>query len=247
MAFDKVIDSAALDAAMTYTADRIRAKTSGTEQIAWDSAKGFGDAVDAISGGSGEDLLAARLSNTMTSYSSTEIKSVINYGFGFQTKLENVSLPNCAVLNKAAFYGCEALTELYLPELIRIENNTFRNCFSLTEFISADKFDSRIDISTFEGCGKITKIDLHHVSKLGISNHAFACASLVTLIIRNTDFVAPLMTTVAFGASTTPINQGTGYIYVPAAMVSAYKAATNWSTFADQIRAIEDYPEITGG
>ena len=52
MAFDKVIDSAQLDAAMSYTADRIRAKTGGTDQMAWDSAKGFGDAVDAITSGS---------------------------------------------------------------------------------------------------------------------------------------------------------------------------------------------------
>lgn len=52
MAYDKVVDSAALDAAMTYTANRIRNKTGGTDQIMWDSAKGFGDAVDAITGGS---------------------------------------------------------------------------------------------------------------------------------------------------------------------------------------------------
>lgn len=52
MAFDKVIDSTQLDAAMTYTAGRIRAKTGSADQIAWNSAKGFGDAVDAITGGS---------------------------------------------------------------------------------------------------------------------------------------------------------------------------------------------------
>ena len=52
MAYDKVVDSAALDAAMTYTANRIRNKTGGTDQIMWDSAKGFGDAVDAITSGS---------------------------------------------------------------------------------------------------------------------------------------------------------------------------------------------------
>lgn len=52
MAYDKVVDSAALDAAMTYTANRIRNKTGGTDQIMWDSTKGFGDAVDAITGGS---------------------------------------------------------------------------------------------------------------------------------------------------------------------------------------------------
>ena len=54
MAYDKVVDSAALDAAMAYTANRIRNKTGGTDQITWDSAKGFGDAVDAITGGSPE-------------------------------------------------------------------------------------------------------------------------------------------------------------------------------------------------
>ena len=52
MAYDKVVDSAALDAALTYTANRIRNKTGNTNQIIWDSAKGFGDAVDAITGGS---------------------------------------------------------------------------------------------------------------------------------------------------------------------------------------------------
>ena len=52
MAYDKVVDSTALDAAMTYTANRIRNKTGDTNQIMWDSAKGFGDAVDAITGGS---------------------------------------------------------------------------------------------------------------------------------------------------------------------------------------------------
>lgn len=56
MAFDKVVDSTQLDAAMTYTANRIRNKTGGTNQIAWDSAKGFGDAVDAISGGGSSEV-----------------------------------------------------------------------------------------------------------------------------------------------------------------------------------------------
>ena len=73
MAYDKVIDSTQLDTAMTYTANRIRNKTGGTDQIAWDSAKGFGDAVDAISSGGGnpfevfEYLEAFRLSNNLAS------------------------------------------------------------------------------------------------------------------------------------------------------------------------------------
>lgn len=58
MAFDKVIDSTQLDAAMSYTANCIRNKTGDTNQIAWDSAKGFGDAVDAISSGGGNPFEA---------------------------------------------------------------------------------------------------------------------------------------------------------------------------------------------
>lgn len=40
----------AAGAALTHTADRIRAKTGEAAQIVWDTEKGFGDAVDAISG-----------------------------------------------------------------------------------------------------------------------------------------------------------------------------------------------------
>lgn len=53
MAYDKAVDSAALDAAITYTAQRIRAKTGDTALLPWDTAKGLGDAVDAIQTGGG--------------------------------------------------------------------------------------------------------------------------------------------------------------------------------------------------
>lgn len=43
-----IVDSAAL----THTADRIRAKTGGTAKIVWDAGNGFGDAIDAIKSGS---------------------------------------------------------------------------------------------------------------------------------------------------------------------------------------------------
>lgn len=44
-------------AALTHTADRIRAKTGETDQIVWDAEKGFGNAVDAIpSGGAVESI-----------------------------------------------------------------------------------------------------------------------------------------------------------------------------------------------
>lgn len=89
----------------------------------------------------------------------------------------------------------------------------------------------------------VTSLDLSTVTTIG--SYAFnGCSALATLILRS-DTVCTLTATNAFAS--TPIASGTGYVYVPAALVDEYKAATNWSTYADQIRAIEDYPEITGG
>lgn len=42
-------------------------------------------------------------------------------------------------------------------------------------------------------------------------------------------------------------DSGAGYIYVPSALLDGFKQATNWSVFSSQFRAIEDYPDITGG
>lgn len=55
MSLDKLVDSSVLDAAMRYTANRIRAKTGGSENLPFDMSaenpKGFGDAVDNIQTG----------------------------------------------------------------------------------------------------------------------------------------------------------------------------------------------------
>lgn len=96
MAYDKVVDSVALDAAMTYTANRIRNKTGDTNQIAWDSTKGFGDAVDAISSGGGnpfevfESLQSFQLSNksTITEFVAN-IPNVTNLRYSFAVSFAN--------------------------------------------------------------------------------------------------------------------------------------------------------------
>jgi hypothetical protein len=65
------------------------------------------------------------------------------------------------------------------------------------------------------------------------------CSKFTTLILRNTTQIVTLNKTNAF--ADTPIASGTGYIYVPSALVDSYKAATNWSSYANQFRALEDY------
>ena len=95
----------------------------------------------------------------------------------------------------------------------------------------------------FNGCSKLTTADFPVAESIG--NTAFNnCSALTTLILRS-GTMATLSNTNAFNG--TPIKSGTGYIYVPAALVDTYKAATNWTAYANQIRAIEDYPDICGG
>lgn len=99
------------------------------------------------------------------------------------------------------------------------------------------------DGNSMNGCSELTKADFSNLQTIRYSTF-YSNKKLVTLIIR-TQAVAHLEKTSAF--KDTPIASGTGYVYVPSALVDSYKTATNWSTYADQIRAIEDYPDITGG
>lgn len=96
---------------------------------------------------------------------------------------------------------------------------------------------------SFRDCSALERADFSSLSR--ICTFAFSrCGALTALVIR-TNALCVLDATQAFG--NTPIATGEGYVYVPAALVDEYKQADFWSTFADSIRAIEDYPEITGG
>ena len=93
-------------------------------------------------------------------------------------------------------------------------------------------------------CKNLETINFPKLKNMGVS--AFLnCTKLVTVILREVDGICTLGSTDIF--KNTPIESGTGYVYVPAALVDSYKAATNWTVYADQIRAIEDYPGICGG
>ena len=112
---------------------------------------------------------------------------------------------------------------------------------TLTEF--CDDRIVKVRNDAFRQCKSMSFVDLPSVTDIG-SAAFYECSALVTVIIRTESLCALGSTSVFSG---TPISSGDGFVYVPAALVSAYKTATNWSAIADQIRAIEDYPEITGG
>ena len=66
----------------------------------------------------------------------------------------------------------------------------------------------------------------------------YNCTKLSKFALPNITSVPTLSSTNNF--YNTPIANGTGYIYVPDDLVESFKSATNWNTYADQIKAISE-------
>ena len=163
-----------------------------------------------------------------------------SYVFYNCANLTEASMPNCTELGGYSFYNCAKLTSVNCANIASIGGSVFRGCALLTSLTFLEA--TSIGTYGFRACAALERIDFSKLSSIG--NNAFLESSaLVTVIIR-TNRVCTLSNKNAF--SSTPIESGTGYIYVPSALVDSYKSATNWATYANQIRAIEDYPEICG-
>lgn len=188
-------------------------------------------------GGDGGELARSIVERTITEYADDEITSVGAYAFRGCSYLRNVDLPKAITLSAECFRD-SALVSVIFPKVTNISNATFYGCSSL-EKVELPLCNKQVASQAFFGCTSLKKLSCNFSA---ISNNAFRNSAIEALIMNNNSR-ATLANTNAFDK--TPIASGTGYIYVPSALVEDYKAATNWSTYADQIRAIEDYPEIT--
>ena len=137
-----------------------------------------------------------------------------------------------------AFYKCTSLTGISLPSVESIGVCAFLSCTKLTSVsVPAIKTIYR---SAFSSCTALTSIDLHGVTSIAAMAF-YCCTNLTTIILRNASQVCALGDINVFDS--TALTQ----VFVPAAMVDAYKADSRWSKHASKIFAIEDYPDITGG
>ncbi len=163
-------------------------------------------------------------------------------------------------VGKYAFYGCTNLKSVVILDGVTvIGGNAFNGCSNL-EYIKFPQ--SLITISSFAlgGCSKLQSVDLQNVTffadnafnsalllktlkvnvKTTFGGNALRNSKIETLVLTS-DNMSVLQGTLG---TNTPIVDGTGYIYVPANLLEDYKSATNWVTYADQFRAIEDHPEV---
>lgn len=137
-----------------------------------------------------------------------------------------------------AFYKCTSLTGISLPSVESIGVCAFLSCTKLTSVsVPAIKTIYR---SAFSSCSALTSIDLHGVTSIAAMAF-YCCTNLTTVILRNASQVCALGDINVFDST------ALAQVFVPAAMVDAYKADSRWSRHASKILAIEDYPDITGG
>lgn len=178
-------------------------------------------------------------------------------GHAFQScvNMESITLPNTITsIGTYAFSGCH-FTSIEIPSLVTtIGEYAFRGCLGLTAITIPDSVTS-IGDGTFSNCSGLTAITIpDSVTTIGFS--AFAqCTGLTSITIPDS------VTTIGQSAfwyctgftsitclATTPPTLGTNVffnvpttcpIYVPAASVNAYKAASGWSDRADYIQPIQ--------
>lgn len=130
--------------------------------------------------------------------------------------IKSINFPNLRIVNAQSFYNCKSLETVILPKLTTSSSNML-----------------------FSGCTALKFADFASLKSIG-SSAINKCSSLSTLILRITSQLVTL-SAANYISVDSPIATGTGYIYVPSALIEDYKAATNWSTYAAQFRALEDY------
>ena len=172
----------------------------------------------------------------LTSVILSSATSVGDYAFARCSELSSVDLPSATSVGADAFYLCSKLSSVDLPSATSIGKIAFSDCKNLS-FINIPSARS-IANNAFYNCSALKVVDLPNAASIGA--YVFnGCLALKTLILRKSDSICTLSNTNAF--NNTPIKSGTGYIYVPSALIETYKTASNWSTYAAQFRALEDY------
>lgn len=152
----------------------------------------------------------------------------------------------------ATFFDCKKLININL-ENFNTSNVTnfsamFQSCLSLPT-LDLSGFDTS-KVTNFNGmffnCTKLEEIDLSSFdtsSATTTQEMLWGCPKLVKVIINRNEVF--MMTNVNM-LQVTPIESGTGYVYVPDNMVEAYKSTTNWSAYADQIKPLSELEGYNG-
>ena len=132
-----------------------------------------------------------------------------------------------------AFMDCDALTSVTIPTSVTtIGGIAFNSCRALTSLTIPDAVTS-IGDAAFGSCRSLTSVAIGS-SVTTIGDDAFnSCDVLTSVTVRAT--TPPTLGNEVFGSTSSSL-----VIYVPAASVEAYKAASGWSFYESRIQAISE-------
>ena len=183
------------------------------------------------------------------------ITTIGKYAFGYCEELETVVIPDSvASIRDSAFYGCIKLVSINIPNSVTTIGSAFAHCETL-QSIALPSGITDIPGATFRWCYYLHNVTLP-VNLSTVGNYAFAqCRQLesitfpasVTKIGTGCFNDCSQLQNVHMEGTTPPVIQSdtfsTGHsviIYVPRSedqsVLNAYKAATNWARYANDIQ-----------
>lgn len=235
----RVVDESSL----TQVADAIRAANGTTAAIEFPD--GMASSIESIA----EAHMNALGNKTVTEIVGLEWNGTVWNSFQSGNKnLLRVDLPKVTALKSSCFNACTNLASVNLQAVKTVESDSFSSCWSLTQLYMPSLETVTGWGYTFAGCYGISKIYFPKLKSMHGGAEFNGCTRLDTLILGANEVCTLTSNSQTFNG-TAIMGQGgkTGYIYVPAALIDQYKVATNWASFADKFRAIEDYPEVLEG
>lgn len=202
----------------------------------------------------------------LTSVYGENVESIAQSAFAYDSKLASIYLPKLRIIGNYAFRGCpltkevtfdkleklgsdnfdDSIIEIFnAPILTKLESNFSR---SKLQFINAPKVQI-LGTYAFHECYTLKQATFPECTEAG--DHAFySCSSATVIDLGKPTFVGNeaftyvtgdvYIRTPALCVMKGPTKNFKGRFFVPAVLVDEYKAATNWSDWADRIFAIEE-------
>ena len=183
-----------------------------------------------------------------------DVTSIGDFAFYSCQSLASITIPDSVTsIGQRAFSGCYSLSLIVIPNSVTsIEMYAFGYCYSLASIAIPDRVTS-IRQYAFNNCYSLSSIAIpDRVTSIGDSA-LYNCRSLASITIPNSitsigqyafrnchgvafyDFTAyTTVPTLAYTNTFTNIPADC-QIRVPAALVAAWKSATNWSTYSSHI------------
>ena len=151
------------------------------------------------------------------------------YGLAVKRQMTSLSAPECLTIDDHGLFSCRGLTAVSFPKLSSFASTyQFDDCSSLTN-VAFPSLASGTTARLFNNCTSLSVVDYGECTQIGNQTHNGASA-LRTLVLRRTAGVVTLQAWNAITMGGIYNNPTQSTIYVPAALISSYQTASNWSS-----------------